>query len=595
VLQRSHILTLQLLVSILICVISTGNEIYSQTLDTICTPELTEKKILFGLIKVDELSKAEKNFRKHHEYSGQQGLEKNYTINYDSLGLKVSPYVRTDTMALKKEVFGWYPYWDKDLHKSLNYSLLTTVAYFSYEVDPNTGKAKSIHDWNSTPLIDSLKSNRKRSLLTVTNFGKSANKKLLKNNKAINTLIASLKELIKDRADGVCIDFEDIHNQQKNDFSKFITLLRQELDKEDKEYKIYITVPAVDWAKAIDYSALIPIVDQFVIMGYNYYGSESKVAGPVDPICSGDIWEPFNLNSSADYYLEQKIPSTKLIMALPFYGHIWETKTGAIGSAVDRYVGPRTYEYIKAKLGNSQLRIDPISNTAYYSYITTDSRGKNQFRQCWFDTSTTLTSKLEMIREKDLNGLGIWALGYDKGYNDLWERIEEIMCEKRDSLPFITQNGTNNHVTDSSATTSGTNGATVLSPGTNRGATKTTETKNEITDPSFWDKLKSLSQSLQNIKEYQSVLLFALAFLVVFGGAGFLMAMFHPETRMYFFSSRAYTFYYMAFIFLLALFILRWQGVIDNAVLAMVAGFMIGASGIYFVNRYVQKIKRELP
>ena len=263
-----------------------------------------------------------------------------YKLNYDELNIKIGEFKRTNDFPLAYEVLGWYPFWEKDLYKTMDYSLLTTIAYFSYEVDPRTGMAKTTHGWDTTSVVTEAQKHGKKVLLTVSNFGNKNNKTLLKNDKAVATLADEIIRLLKLRnADGVCIDFEGVLKAQKNDYSSFITLLFQKLRATGKKYLLYVTLPAVDWEKAIDFDALTPMVDVFTIMGYDYYGKTSKVAGPVAPLDSGHLWDPFNLTTSVDYYLANDIPPSKLILALPFYGHIWNTESGAKGSKATKFRG----------------------------------------------------------------------------------------------------------------------------------------------------------------------------------------------------------------------------------------------------------------
>ena len=46
-------------------------------------------------------------------------------------------------------------------------------------------------------------------------------------------------------------------------------------------------------------------------------------------------------------------------------------------------------------------------------------------REIWFDDDYTLGKKYDFAISKKLKGVGIWALGYDNGYKDLWKVIEE--------------------------------------------------------------------------------------------------------------------------------------------------------------------------
>ena len=41
-----------------------------------------------------------------------------------------------------------------------------------------------------------------------------------------------------------------------------------------------------------------------------------------------------------------------------------------------------------------------------------------------------IRSYYDLIKYKNLKGMGIWALGYDRGYNDLWKVIAEKLTNK---------------------------------------------------------------------------------------------------------------------------------------------------------------------
>ena len=43
------------------------------------------------------------------------------------------------TIQPGREVFGWHPYWMGNSWKNYPFELLSTVSFFSYKVDPNTG------------------------------------------------------------------------------------------------------------------------------------------------------------------------------------------------------------------------------------------------------------------------------------------------------------------------------------------------------------------------------------------------------------------------------------------------------------------------
>ncbi|NJO01139.1 MAG: hypothetical protein HC880_05045 [Bacteroidia bacterium] len=74
------------------------------------------------------------------------------------------------------KVFGWHPHWMKDAYQSYNFSLLSAVAYFSYELDPARGSYRSVHDWETTDLIPKAHASGCKVLLSISNLGEENNK-----------------------------------------------------------------------------------------------------------------------------------------------------------------------------------------------------------------------------------------------------------------------------------------------------------------------------------------------------------------------------------------------------------------------------------
>lgn len=329
-------------------------------------------------------------------------------------------YKKVHTLDSSKQVFGWHPFWMGTAYKSYNFSLLSTIAYFSYELDPATGGYKSIHDWKTTALIDSAKRYDCDVLLSVTNFGKANNAAFLANQKAQANFINILISLLKERdADGVNIDFEQIPGSSRAAFNNFIIDLSSSLRSARKDYKITLAIPALDFDKVYDIPQLNQYIDTYVIMGYEFYGANSQVAGPVAPLNSGNTWWPYNLESAVNEYLTLGIPKPKLLLGLPYYGAEWETHDLRFPSKVKKFIRYPMFRDIRKNHYNSGCCEDEVSKSKFYVYRDNN----NNYRQIWYEDSVSLGKKYDWVIENDLGGIGIWALGYDNGYTELWELI----------------------------------------------------------------------------------------------------------------------------------------------------------------------------
>lgn len=318
-----------------------------------------------------------------------------------------------------KIVFGWNPYWVGTAYKDYDYSLLTDISYFGYEVNPTDGNYKSIHNWKTTELIQMAKANGVRVNLCVTLFENHA--AFFGNLNAQKTLIDSLIALVKFRsANGINIDFEAVPASQKNALTAFMQELGRRVHAEIPNSQISIALPAVDWSNVFDTKAMVGFVDLFLIMGYDYHWSSSSNSGPVSPKNNGTRWSPYDVTRSINYYLNKGVPKKNLCLGVPYYGYSWQcidtaaaAKTAGKGSAV-------FYTAAEARANLLGRKWDLHSSTPYYVQKINDTT----FLQCWYDDAESLGLKYDLVNMKDIAGVGIWALSYDAGVDKLWNLIE---------------------------------------------------------------------------------------------------------------------------------------------------------------------------
>ncbi|MGE0638198.1 MAG: glycosyl hydrolase family 18 protein, partial [Bacteroidia bacterium] len=186
--------------------------------------------------------------------------------------------------------------------------------------------------------------------------------------------------------------------------------------------EVSIALPSVDWSNTFDVAAMSGCVDQFFIMGYDYYYGGSAQAGPTDPLYSLVSTYNYNHAKSITYYLNRGVAANKLCLGLPYYGREWETESNTVPSnTTGSYSGTRYYNYVRNNSGTySNHQYHAGSKSGYFTY----QNGGN-WRQCFINSAYTLGKRFEMVNMRGLAGIGIWALGYDDGYLDFWNQIEE--------------------------------------------------------------------------------------------------------------------------------------------------------------------------
>jgi spore germination protein YaaH len=342
-----------------------------------------------------------------------------------------TPFIHTNSYLKKrqldpaKKVFGWHPYWMGEAYKSYNFSLLSAIAYFSYEVNPNSGEYLEIHDWQKTPMIDLAHKSGCKVLLSVSNFGEKNNETFLKNPSAQNNLIENVIELLLERkGDGVHLDFEQVPLAQKNAFTNFVIDFASKLKSKIKGAWFTMSLPAVDFGNVYDIQQLNGQVNLFIINGFEFYGANSEKAGPVSLAKGGGNWWAYSLDRSIDEYLAAGAEPAKLIVATTLYGAEWVTKDLKYPSPSRKFVNYMLYRDIKKKVGFAGTAEDPEGLSNIYAYR--DMNGN--YRQIWYDDSSAIAKKCDWIASKKIGGIGLWALGYDNGYPKIWEALANKMA-----------------------------------------------------------------------------------------------------------------------------------------------------------------------
>ncbi|MAX09577.1 MAG: hypothetical protein CMG13_01780 [Candidatus Marinimicrobia bacterium] len=321
-----------------------------------------------------------------------------------------------DRNYLTHEVIGYLPYWEYDQYPNLNYDLLTQINFFSAELD-QYGDIVNDHNWENLYLVEFAQARGVKVKLCATLFGQESLGILLNNyfyrQNAINNLLNLVMSV---GADGVDIDFELLPTNQRDNLVLFMEELSFIFHLNMDDPIITMATPAIDWSNAWDYNALAEITDGLFIMGYNYFYSGSSTAGPVSPLGGYYYDIEYSVN---DYIAKTNGQLEKLILGLPYYGYDWPVSSSIINSATIGYGSTRTYSEASLMSNEYGYNWDMPSNSFWIQYLS------NSWQQCWYDDSLSLSLKYQFAIEKNIQGVGIWALGYDQGSDKLWGAIND--------------------------------------------------------------------------------------------------------------------------------------------------------------------------
>ncbi len=359
----------------------------------------------------------------HNKYKNQQfqeeipGLAKGY----------VPLRQRADSNTVYKEVLGFHPYWQGTDWQYYQWDLLTTVAYFGADINFN-GNFTNTHSWPVNSLINTAHANGVRVVLVGILFNSSSIATLLNSATYRQNLINNLVNAVQSAgADGVNIDFEGMPGGQRSNFVTFMSDLTEAFHSNIPGSQVTVDMPAVDWSNNFNLNGLANACDGLMIMGYDYHWSSSTTTGPVAPLTGGSI----NVQNTMTYYLTNTNQNrSKLILGVPYYGYQWPASSSEPGATTTGTGTAKLYDTAEGLAASyGKMRYAPGGEIPWYRY----GSDTTSWTQGWYDDSLSLSLKYELALGEDIQGIGIWALGYDGDRTELWGALADHFLP--DSIP----------------------------------------------------------------------------------------------------------------------------------------------------------------
>jgi spore germination protein YaaH len=307
------------------------------------------------------------------------------------------------------EVFGFAPYWTLDQSAGFNVGQLSTIAYFSIDVNPDGTLSESGPEWNGfqsqdlSNLITRAHAAGDRVVLTVTCFDQSALDQLTSSTSAPSTLATALIGAIRAKnLDGVNLDFEGSGSADQTGLTRLVTQVSTAIHGVNPHYQVTMDTyasSAGDSSGFYNIRALAPAVDGFFVMEYQLNLQSGGSA--VSPLTS----TMFSDRTAVDQYLAAA-PASKVILGLPYFGIDWPTSDGTLTAQA---TGPATQlSYDQIVSSSHPLYWDPTTDTAWTSYEV-----GTQWHETFFEDPTSLYDAAQLADANNLAGVGIWALGMD--------------------------------------------------------------------------------------------------------------------------------------------------------------------------------------
>ncbi|MDQ6713499.1 MAG: glycosyl hydrolase family 18 protein [Candidatus Dormibacteraeota bacterium] len=360
----------------------------------------------------------------------------------------VSPRALSPAGGVTREVFGFAPYWRLAQNPNWNYSLLSTVAYFGININPDGSISTNDSGWTGWNSQD---------LATIINNAHAAGDRVvlvIKPNGAVSSTAAVLNAIVTNPAatqaaitntinlvasknlDGVNVDFEGTANGYPNvqsGFTNFMTQMSKQVHARWPSAQVTVCTysGSASWDAGIfKIGDLSPVVDGIFVMAYDM-APGNMAPGQAGPNAPLNGWT-YNDTLSVSQYLT-KAPASKVMLGVAYYGYKYSTtstgpyatiKSGT-GATADMYSG------IVDDLACAQQLTQNWDGTAqspwasWWSPPTNDPCGGNynSWRELYYDNATSLGYKYDLVNNNNLMGTGMWALGYDGTSVDLWREL----------------------------------------------------------------------------------------------------------------------------------------------------------------------------
>ncbi len=217
-----------------------------------------------------------------------------------------------------------------------------------------------------------------------------------------------VKVCVKYELDGINIDFENMKQEDKDVFSRFIIELTPRLKEMGKVTSVDVTAPdgGETWSMCFDRHVIGDVADYIIFMAYDEYGVSSTKPGTT----AGYDWVKLSLNK---FLQTEEIDSDKIILAVPFYTRVWTTNEE--GKSTSNTVAMKNIN--KVIPDGVEKRWNDTLKQNYVEYI---EEGKK--KQIWIEDKDSLKAKISLINENKLAGIGSWQKGMES--DDVWDMIK---------------------------------------------------------------------------------------------------------------------------------------------------------------------------
>ena len=206
--------------------------------------------------------------------------------------------------------------------------------------------------------------------------------------------------------DGINLDFENMNQEDKDMYSRFVIELAPRLKDLGKTLTVDVTAPdgSETWSLCYDRDVLANVSDYIVFMAYDQYGTGGNKEGTT----AGYNWVENNVNK---FIGQEAVAKEKIILGIPLYTRLWKEDGGKITSKV---VNIKDVE--STLPSDIQKKWDEELKQNYVEY----TEGSATYKM-WIEDEKSITEKIGLAKKYDLAGIAFWEK--DREYEGFWQFV----------------------------------------------------------------------------------------------------------------------------------------------------------------------------
>ena len=280
-----------------------------------------------------------------------------------------------------------------------NYQRLDTLSLYWYNLDSNgeISRDGSVSDEEEEEIIAFAKENNKKVLVGIGDHGEAERAdEILEDEDIREEHFAEIMNRIDEKEfDGVIIDYENLNNNQEDEFTNYMEELSEEVKSNGKVLGISIPVETEGRVThGINIVDVSKIVDRMHMNVYEQHGADS---GP-GPIASID-WT----NAIIKNAIDQGVNPGKIVLGTAHSGHDWIVRPDE-----EFFKDMHTKDTLDLlSKTNASLKWDRRKQANYFEYRDDEDRK----HVVWLEDAESLKTKIDLAKRYKLQGLFIWYLG----------------------------------------------------------------------------------------------------------------------------------------------------------------------------------------